>query len=138
MSVCTIPKLPRTIGTICKISSLFQVLIGSQDWSCAAARISAIPWSLHRKNKILKTMKNVLILLITLGALVSCGSAHDDDKGEIAQIAILPPTQSTPDGVLYALTEDGRIFTKKISVPNNVPEDNATWQEIKTKDLPQH
>jgi hypothetical protein len=83
-------------------------------------------------------MKHVLILVATLGALASCGSAHDDDKGEITQIAILPPTQSTPDGVLYALTDDGRIFTKKISMPKGVPEDNATWEETKTKDLPQH
>jgi hypothetical protein len=83
-------------------------------------------------------MKHVLILVIILGALAVSGFSQENEQTKIVQLVMLPPYTrigNEGSGALYALTADGRIFTKEIAFGDVIPIGSA-WKEIETKDLP--
>ena len=74
-----------------------------------------------------------------LGALAVSAFSQEHGDTKIVQIVILSPyvTQlNEGSGALYALTADGRIFTKEIEFGDVTPLSVAVWKEIETKDLP--
>jgi hypothetical protein len=83
-------------------------------------------------------MKHILILVIILGAMGVSAFSQEQGDTKIVQILILSPylrIGNEGSGALYALTADGRIFTKEIEFGDVIPISSA-WKEIETKDLP--